>query len=1209
VGKKSQVQYTHFTKNDKGEWEKHHGQQFIQNDVYVPNVEAVADLCCGGSPNFHKDLFGNPILVNINCDFFDQNPPEPVRQSAVKFGSDIHPTVKFLADNFEFDEENDEIPPLRVHFMDIESVVDDKGFLQGWHVGPDRQGNSRGGITLISSYDSATGKNTMFGINPYSGLEKLPEDTEYIWCKDEYGVLREYLKYLKDTDPDIITGWNCLEGNQTVWLEDKIVPIKDISKKFNKYPLFTSGNVINNYGYTGDKIMYKIKTALGKTICCSKDHKFFVRAKDKSAYKRTSSMRKLPTQEMTIREIQRLLENQNIYLEFKFGLDRPNLKWRDLILEKSFWDRLIKNPLFDLPIKNRKIIDKVRTDREIKDDYCWGENFWKKSFEWNFKRNHHLYSEEELKNDIFSSDVLDFCFGKKRFSVPLDQEIPAADLQCIGFIFTDGSWDHTRNSISLTQKYEEILQSYGQLILENHPLKSYSVFPIRRTKGNYYSTKISHSHFALLLNLIYSFSDDEKSKNPDITILSLLSTDQFFSYLSGCFDGDGCCSSSITICNFDCQKEGYLEKVHELLLWNGVISTVSQNGNIINIPYHERNRKLIEFLKSKCLNKPRSARIDLNKIRFHKDSFNKLLKYCYDESGGFERINEIVQTNEVIPMYDIETLTHSFYTSGRKTHNCADYDIPYIINRMVLLFGKKSLWHFGRGNVWIDNNKRRFISNGINVIDYMILYKKFELKPRRSYSLDNITAVEGVTVDGEGKHKYKGSIKDFYENDWNGFVRYCAQDAKLVFALDNKKKLMETFITCCYMSGIPFSQAIAQDVSWMRIHDSAIYRFCKEHGTQLPDRTDPPEGAGKFAGAYVMEPIPDVYDYITVFDVASLYPSCIRALNISIEAYRGQVLQGDIPNQRGPFTVRFYSPFWLSLGEYGETILEKHNGYKSNKIDPKLGQPVEYTFPTFVEMKACLAHYNYCVAANGAIFTKDFRGVIPSLLDHWIDIRKKNKKLFFEYKQKYQETKNPKYKALSDRYNTIQMVYKIRLNSLYGFVGTKYSRFYHTDLAEAVTTTGQYVIKSTIEALKMKNPMWDAMYCDTDSCRGDSILRTIDGDKRIEDAFEEQKDLNYDNYRQTYDGRMFVYPEDMKLPYYDEKHDEVKYGKVDFIEKHLVKKKMYKIKTKGGKSVVITSDHSVMVLVEGVLVEKKPEEINKKDKIITLIPPCRYKKE
>lgn len=617
---KKQIEYSYFEKDTQGKWVKKHKQKMIENEVFVPHTDAVVSQISGNKPNLKKDLFGNPILVGITTDFFSKSLPSVVRKCPRRFSYDLQPSTKFLADHFEFDEEKDEIPPLRIHFMDIETVIDDYGFLPGWNVGPDRDGH-RGGVTLISSYDNIEDKTYVFGKNPYKDYKNpLPKDVVYVWCKDEKGILREYMKYLKRTDPDILTGWNC-----------------------------------------------------------------------------------------------------------------------------------------------------------------------------------------------------------------------------------------------------------------------------------------------------------------------------------------------------------------------------------------------------------------------------------------------------------------------------SDYDIPYILNRLVYNFGEGSLKHFGNGNAWIKNEARRFIINKLNIVDYMVLYKKFELKPRRSYALAAIVEEEEVEIGGEGKIEYEGSMKDFYTRDWDGFVRYCIQDAKLVYELDSKKKLLETFIMCCYMAGISFDKAIAQDVSWLRIHDSAIYRFCKEKGIELPETKEADTSVTKFTGAFVMEPKSGLYDYVTVFDVASLYPSCIQALNISIEAYRGQVKEGQIPTQKGPYIVEFYSPLWLSLGEYQETLVENHNKYSKDKIDAVAGRPKVFKFETFADLHSFLKKYNLCVAANGAIFTKDFRGVIPSLLDHWIAIRKKNKKLYFEYKQKYQKTGDIKDKNLSDRYNTIQQVYKIRLNSLYGFVGSKWSRFYHTDLAEAVTATGQYVIRSTIDHLKRKNPFFEAMYCDTDS--------------------------------------------------------------------------------------------------------------------------------
>ena len=68
------------------------------------------------------------------------------------------------------------------------------------------------------------------------------------------------------------------------------------------------------------------------------------------------------------------------------------------------------------------------------------------------------------------------------------------------------------------------------------------------------------------------------------------------------------------------------------------------------------------------------------------------------------------------------------------------------------------------------------------------------------------------------------------------------------------------------------------------------------------------------------------------------------------------------------------------------------------------------------------------------------------------------------------------------------MVQKILLNSLYGVLGLPAFRFYDIDNAEAVTTTGQTVIKSTADMANIKynkelgDPELDSnIYIDTDS--------------------------------------------------------------------------------------------------------------------------------
>jgi intein/homing endonuclease len=57
----------------------------------------------------------------------------------------------------------------------------------------------------------------------------------------------------------------------------------------------------------------------------------------------------------------------------------------------------------------------------------------------------------------------------------------------------------------------------------------------------------------------------------------------------------------------------------------------------------------------------------------------------------------------------------------------------------------------------------------------------------------------------------------------------------------------------------------------------------------------------------------------------------------------------------------------------------------------------------------------------------------------------------------------------------------------------------------------------------------------------------------------------------------------------------------NYVYRHKVSKARYKITTVNGKEVVVTEDHSVMVLVNGKLVEKKPIDIHEGDVVITVV--------
>jgi DNA polymerase elongation subunit (family B) len=106
------------------------------------------------------------------------------------------------------------------------------------------------------------------------------------------------------------------------------------------------------------------------------------------------------------------------------------------------------------------------------------------------------------------------------------------------------------------------------------------------------------------------------------------------------------------------------------------------------------------------------------------------------------------------------------------------------------------------------------------------------------------------------------------------------------------------------------------------------------------------------------------------------------------------------------------------------------------------------TFDDFIQKM------NLSVASNGVLYTQEKVGVIPEILNVWFDKRVEYKDLMKQYGQ---QGNDELYKFYSQR----QLVQKIMLNSLYGVLGLPAFRFYDVDNAEAVTLTGQTVIKTT----------------------------------------------------------------------------------------------------------------------------------------------------
>ena len=379
--------------------------------------------------------------------------------------------------------------------------------------------------------------------------------------------------------------------------------------------------------------------------------------------------------------------------------------------------------------------------------------------------------------------------------------------------------------------------------------------------------------------------------------------------------------------------------------------------------------------------------------------------------------------------------------------NVEFFDITYLYNRAQQVVGKTvaNLLSPISQVHWSDFAKRYKIA-GVSVLDYLALYKKYTFSQRPSYRLDAIGEYEV----GEKKVEYEGTLNDLYENDLDKFVQYNLQDVKLVKKIDDKLDFIEIARGLAHLGHVPYEDVMMSS----RYLEGAILVYLRTNNIVAPNK--PTKGINKlekFEGAYVQVPQKGKHDWVYDLDITSMYPSCIMSLNISPETKLGR--------------IEGWNPEEFLKKDNKKTYSITHNEKVLNRY-------------TETELKHMMDNENIGIATNGVMYRTDKTGLLPALLRKWFDERVEYRKL----SKKFHENGDVEQSEYFDRRQHLQ---KIVLNSLYGVLGLPAFRFYDLDNAEAVTTTGQSLIKFT---RKIGNAFYNkelndtkdhCIYIDTDS--------------------------------------------------------------------------------------------------------------------------------
>ena len=165
------------------------------------------------------------------------------------------------------------------------------------------------------------------------------------------------------------------------------------------------------------------------------------------------------------------------------------------------------------------------------------------------------------------------------------------------------------------------------------------------------------------------------------------------------------------------------------------------------------------------------------------------------------------------------------------------------------------------------------------IVDYMAIYQKWDrtIEVKENSTLDFV-AEEGLEIK---KVKYPGTLDDLYNKDYPEYIFYNAMDSILVELLDEKLKTMRTFLG---LSNITRVEAMGA-FSPIKMLEATLSRHAYSKGYVFP-RKEKKSERQTFIGAFVFEPIPNLYEWVASFDFASLYPSIMRQFKLSIENFK-----------------------------------------------------------------------------------------------------------------------------------------------------------------------------------------------------------------------------------------------------------------------------------------------------------------------------------
>ena len=559
----------------------------------------------------------------------------------------------------------------------------------------------------------------------------------------------------------------------------------------------------------------------------------------------------------------------------------------------------------------------------------------------------------------------------------------------------------------------------------------------------------------------------------------------------------------------------------------------------------------------------------------------------FDDTFMFEREEDLLKAF-------LEVIDDADVLSG---WNSEGYDIPYTVLRITKILSKDDtrklcLWdqlpkqrefeRFGAEQVTFDLVGRVHM-------DYMQLYRKYTYEERHSYSLDAILEYENLG----SKTVYEGTLDQLYNQNFETFIEYNRQDVRGLAQIDKKLRFLDLANKLAHENTV----LLPTTMGAVAVTEQAIINEAHERGLVVPNRKkDLSTEETQAAGAYVAQPKRGMHDWIGSVDINSLYPSVIRALNMGPETIVGQlrpIMTERIIKERmakGDSFAASWEGIFATL-EY-TAVMNQEVGTEIT-IDWETGETEVYSA---AEIWKIIFDSNmpWVLSANGTIFTYEFDGVIPGLLQRW----------YAERKELQKKLANCETEAEREYWDKRQLVKKINLNSLYGAILNAGCRFFDKRIGQSTTLTGRSIAKHmdayTNECITGEYDHVGEAIIYGDSVTGDTLIRISDGSSvTIEKLFEQIPYKVVQDENKEYAIPTSEY-DSYEVLGYNSFNDQALWRKISYVMRHKTTKKKYKITSETGKEIIVTEDHSLIVDRDGFTIEVKPTELQETDLLISI---------